>query len=63
VRHAEAPGEMGERGGSHGGLGLVDAKGTVPGEFSGTDRNLPPIGRVGEAFGRQGLDSAWKHRR
>jgi len=63
VRHAEAPGEMGERGGGHGGLGLVDKKGTVPGELPGTDRNPPPVGDIGEKFGRQGLDGAWKERK
>lgn len=63
VRYAEAPGEMGKRGGSHGGLGLMDKKGTVAGEFPGTDRNPPPIGQVGEAFGRKGLDDAWKQRK
>jgi hypothetical protein len=63
VRYAEAPGEMGERGGGHGGLGLMDKEGTVPGELPGTDRNPPPIGDVGEAFGRKGLDAAWKGRK
>jgi hypothetical protein len=63
VRYAEAPGEMGERGGGHGGLGLMDKEGTVAAELPGTDRNPPPIGDVGEKFGRMGLDGAWKARK
>ncbi|KAF8223838.1 hypothetical protein L208DRAFT_1411247 [Tricholoma matsutake] len=63
VRHAEAPSEMGKRGGSHGGLGLMDKKGTLPAELPGMESNPPPLGAVGEAFGRKGLDGAWNRRR
>lgn len=63
VRYAEAPGEMGKRGGSHGGMGLMDKEGTISAELPGTDRNPPPIGSVGEAFGKKGLNGAWKGRK
>jgi hypothetical protein len=41
----------------------MDKEGTVAGELPGTDRNPPPIGDVGEKFGRMGLDGAWKARK
>ncbi|RDB25866.1 hypothetical protein Hypma_006816 [Hypsizygus marmoreus] len=63
VRHALAPGEMGERGGSHGGLDLMDAKGTVPPEISPTDRNPPPDGGDAEMFSMKGITDAWKQRK
>lgn len=63
VRHAQAPGQMGERGGSHGGLGLMDEKGTIPSEVSPIDRNPPPDGDIAETFSKKGIRDAWKERK
>ncbi|EIN09798.1 hypothetical protein PUNSTDRAFT_125842 [Punctularia strigosozonata HHB-11173 SS5] len=63
VRHATAPGELHERGGSHGGLGLMDKSGTSAGQGQLADRNPPPIQDVGEKMGRLGVDNAWKERK
>ena len=63
VRHREAPGEMGERRGGDGGLGLMDASGTkggVNGELK--DVNEAPIHNV-ERKARLGNENAWKERR
>jgi hypothetical protein len=62
VRHVQAPGEMGERGGSYGGQGLLDKEGTVPGKGSG-DRNPPPDGDLAENFSKKGIKDAWKERK
>ncbi|KAJ4480038.1 hypothetical protein J3R30DRAFT_3467695 [Lentinula aciculospora] len=64
IRHATAPGSMGQRGGSHGGQGLAHDQGTHPGQGSLADRNPPPIDRdVVEKFSRMGLKDAWKARK
>lgn len=65
VRNSEAPGEMGERGGSNGGLGLMDAKTTKPGDLG----ELPSVNPqpdapgVAEKFSAMGVDHAWKARK
>ncbi|KAJ3716077.1 hypothetical protein C8R42DRAFT_679484 [Lentinula raphanica] len=64
VRHATAPGSMGQRGGSHGGVGLADAQSTKAGQGSLGDRNPPPIEKeVVEKFSRMGVKDAWKARK
>lgn len=63
VRNSEAPGEMGRAGGSSGGLGLMDKKGTHFGEGELAERNPPPIGETGEKFSKLGLENAWKARK
>lgn len=63
VRNSAAPGEMGKRGGSSGGLGLMDKEGTVAGEGELAERNPPPIGDVAEQFSKQGIKDAWKSRK
>lgn len=63
IRHADAPGSMGQRGGSEGGVGLADAQGTRAGEGSLADRNPPPIeSKVVEKFSKMGKD-AWQARK
>lgn len=62
MRHAQAPGEMDDRGGSRGGQGLVDKEGTVPGNGTGA-RNPPPDGDVAENFSKKGVKDAWKARK
>ncbi|KAF8896608.1 hypothetical protein BD779DRAFT_1496856, partial [Infundibulicybe gibba] len=64
VRWASAPGAMGARGGSFGGIALMDREGTVyPARgIELADRNPPPIGERGEEMGRMGA-SAWKSRK
>ncbi|KAG6817352.1 hypothetical protein H0H87_009951 [Tephrocybe sp. NHM501043] len=61
VRHAWAPGDM--EAGSDGGLGLMDAKGTIPPQATPTDRNPPPDGAMAEIFSKMGIDEAWKLRK
>jgi hypothetical protein len=63
VRHTAAPGELHQRGGSYGGLDMMDAKGTKAGEGQLADRNPPPIQDYGEKTGRLGLENAWKERK
>ncbi|KAL0954592.1 hypothetical protein HGRIS_003552 [Hohenbuehelia grisea] len=63
VRNAEAPGELGARGGSHGGLGLMDKAGTKPGDGTLASRNPPPDGKVAERNSKLGLENAWKERK
>ncbi|KAF9466581.1 hypothetical protein BDZ94DRAFT_1251283 [Collybia nuda] len=53
---------MGERGGSHGGQGLVDKEGTLPGKGSG-NTNPPPDGNAAEKFSKAGVKDAWKMRK
>ena len=61
VRHGEAPGEM--RGGSDGGLGLMDGK-TTTGENRLADRNPQPDDpAVAEKWSKMGVDNAWKDRK
>ncbi|KAJ3732152.1 hypothetical protein DFJ43DRAFT_1075837 [Lentinula guzmanii] len=64
VRHATAPGSMGQRGGSHGGAGLADEQSTQAGKGSLGDRNPPPIeSEVVEKFSKMGVKDAWKARK
>jgi len=58
VRFRSAPGTMGARGGSDGGLDLMDPEG-VKDTNELAERNPPPT----EEGGRQGLDEAWKKRK
>ena len=62
VRNAEAPGEMHTRGGSNGGLGLMDREGSKL-ENGLADRNPPPLHETAEKFSKAGLDGAWKLRK
>ncbi|EEB92784.1 hypothetical protein MPER_08659 [Moniliophthora perniciosa FA553] len=64
VRYTEAPGEMGARGGSHIGEGMMDQHGTKPGEGSLGERNPPPdVKGVAENNSAMGLREAWKTRK
>lgn len=64
VRWAEAPGEMGARGGSRGGVGLMDEGSTSAGkEGDLADRNPPPLKELSEEFSKKGLEGAWKVRK
>jgi hypothetical protein len=56
-----APGEMHTRGGSEGGLGLMDAARSQATHQPNTlaERNLPPS----DEGGRLGNSEAWKHRK
>ncbi|KAF5392237.1 hypothetical protein D9757_001470 [Collybiopsis confluens] len=66
VRHSVAPGSMGDRGGSYGGSGLTDEKGTTrpDTENSLADRNPPPIdSEVVEKFSKLGVKDAWQARK
>ncbi|KAJ3572561.1 hypothetical protein NP233_g3013 [Leucocoprinus birnbaumii] len=66
IRYAMAPGEMGEMGGSYGGMGMMDSKGVVtPREdFDLGERNPPPdMKGVAEMYSKAGLDEAWKLRK
>ncbi|KAH9949959.1 hypothetical protein B0H21DRAFT_725515 [Amylocystis lapponica] len=63
VRHSNAPGEMHERGGSAGGLGLMDKAGTRAGSGSLAERNPPPLFEYAEKFAKAGVDNAWKERK
>ncbi|EIW84002.1 hypothetical protein CONPUDRAFT_151049 [Coniophora puteana RWD-64-598 SS2] len=64
VRHGEAPGEMGKRGGGQGGLGLMDKEGTRQGELGQlADRNPQPDSDVAPKWSKLGVDQAWKERK
>ncbi len=63
VRYATAPGEMGARGGSYGGFGLMDKQRTTPGTGRLAERNPPPDGRAAEKFSKAGVEQAWKLRK
>jgi len=63
VRHGEAPGEMGRKGGGRGGTGMMDQASTKEGEGELAERNPPPIQEVGEKYSKLGLDEAWKARK
>ncbi|CAL1716479.1 unnamed protein product [Somion occarium] len=64
VRYSEAPGELHQKGGSYGGLGLMDAKTTRKGKGELADRNLAPDNpKVAEKFSAAGVDNAWKQRK
>lgn len=55
VRYASAPGEMGARGGSYGGLGLMDKQKTTHDTGRLAERNHPPDSRAAEKFSKNGL--------
>ncbi|KAF8626406.1 hypothetical protein AX17_006573 [Amanita inopinata Kibby_2008] len=61
IRHMSAPGEMGKRGGSYGGEGMVDKAGTIPGEGKQATRNPPPVADVVDKAADVGL--GWRTRR
>lgn len=63
VRNSDAPGEMGTRGGGHGGLGLMDESSTEEGEGQLGSRNPPPVGDVAEKYSKLGVQEAWKARK
>jgi len=55
---------MGDRGGSDGGLDLMDKTSTKPGSDGElADRNPPPLSKEAEAFSKKGLKDAWKDRK
>jgi len=69
VRFAKAPGELGDRGGSYGGLGMMDKDGSG-GTKAGkggvlSDRNPGPTDSdtVVERNSRLGVKEAWKTRK
>ncbi|KAG1750739.1 hypothetical protein EDB19DRAFT_1676690 [Suillus lakei] len=63
VRYGEAPGEMGRRGGSHGGLDLMDESGTHKGAAELPDRNPSPDSDVALRWSKLGVEDAWKKRK
>ncbi|THH31446.1 hypothetical protein EUX98_g2742 [Antrodiella citrinella] len=64
VRYREAPGEMSARGGSRGGLGLMDKATTSKGARELPSKNpQPDQPDVAERNSRLGLDNAWKERK
>ena len=64
VRFKAAPGEMGARGGSYGGVGMMDREGTMDGTGKLGERNPQPDDpNVAETFSKAGLDGAWKLRK
>ncbi|THH02796.1 hypothetical protein EW026_g110 [Hermanssonia centrifuga] len=64
VRFREAPGKLYEKGGSYGGLGLMDEASTKPGEGELSSRNpQPDQPDVAKKFSDLGVDNAWKARK
>ncbi|TCD61832.1 hypothetical protein EIP91_007851 [Steccherinum ochraceum] len=64
VRFREAQGEMGERGGSYGGLGLMDEATTSKGQGELASRNpQPDQPDVAEKNSKLGIKNAWKERK
>ncbi|KAG1781606.1 hypothetical protein EV702DRAFT_1072090 [Suillus placidus] len=63
VRYGEAPGEMGHRGGSHGGLDLMDESGTQKGAAELADRNPYPDSDMAPRWSKLGVENAWKERK
>lgn len=63
IRYKTAPGEMGEQGGSFGGLGMMDREGVTPGEGELGERNPQPDSDVAKKFSKAGVDGAWKLRK
>lgn len=62
VRFRDAPGQLSP--GSDGGLGLMDAASTKPGEGELASRNPQPDDpKVAEKFSALGVDNAWKERK
>lgn len=63
VRFRSAPGALGERGGSDGGIGLMDEASTSYPEETLGERNPPPsLSKEAEKFGKLGVDGGWKAR-
>lgn len=62
VRYREAPGDMGRRGGSYGGLGLMDESGTHQGTAELPDRNPSPDSDAAARWSKLGVQNAWKER-
>jgi len=62
IRYRSAPGEMGARGGSYGGMKLMDKDGTTHGKGQLAERNPPPDSPAAEKFSKAGIDNAWKLR-
>jgi len=65
ARNAQAPGEMGGKGGSYGGLDMMSKQGTEKlGDAELADRNPPPnAAGIASNFSKLGMDQAWKHRK
>lgn len=64
VRYREAPGEQDKKGGSYGGIGLMDSKTTKAGEGQLGERNpAPDRPEVAKKFSDAGVDNAWKERK
>ena len=65
VRFREAQGELHTRGGSDGGLGLMDKASTKPGDLGELPSSNPPPDAPGvaEKFSAMGVDHAWKARK
>ncbi|KAG1821772.1 uncharacterized protein BJ212DRAFT_1445250 [Suillus subaureus] len=63
VRYGDAPGEMGRRGGSHRGLGLMDESGTHKGAAELPDRNPSPDSDVTLRWSKLGVENARKERK
>ncbi|KIM84316.1 hypothetical protein PILCRDRAFT_68144 [Piloderma croceum F 1598] len=64
VRHRQAPGEMGQKGGSFGGLDVMSKQGAEEGDAELAERNLQPDAHeVTGKFSKLGVDEAWKHRK
>ncbi|KAG1747160.1 uncharacterized protein EDB91DRAFT_1116750 [Suillus paluster] len=63
VRYGESPGEMGRRGGSYGGLDLMDESSTHKGPAELPDRNPSPDSDVALRWSKLGVQEAWKERK
>jgi len=65
VRNAQAPGEMGQKGGTDGGTDMMSMQGTEKkGDATLADRNAQPNSAgVAGKFSKLGVDEAWKHRK
>jgi len=63
VRYKEAPGEMGRKGGSYGGLGLMDESSTYQGAAELPDRNPSPDSDVAAHWSKLSVQDAWKERK
>ncbi|THH21291.1 hypothetical protein EW146_g232 [Bondarzewia mesenterica] len=63
VRYRDAPGAMGVKGGSFGGLGLMDEASTEKAQEELASRNPQPLGEVAEEYSKLGLEGAWRARK
>ena len=65
VRNAEAPGKMGRKGSSYGGLDMMSKQNIEKtGDAELTSRNLQPDdAEVAGKYSKLGVDEAWKHRK